>query len=185
MRTKYVQIDRGEGFKNTYTTLKVAEDGIRRGTIQSYSHVTLKQIKERHLHHYREEDYFRHVAENAFVDQYNGKRFKATVVSWSGCEGLVKIHCTDLMLQTIYACNIQGKKTWYPETACVYYTEGQNVDVELVVFSGFKLFVNGLTPGHFDKQRWESLDQSRLAFKCDENGKAINGLFGGKERLGV
>ena len=98
-------------------------------------------------------------------------------MSWSGSEGLVKIHGTDLMLQTIYACNINGKKTWYPKTACVYYTEGQEVDVELKVFSNFKLFVNGLTPGHFDSERWNSLDQSRLAFKCDENGKAINGLF--------
>lgn len=178
MRTKYVLIERGEGFKNTYTTLRVAEDAIQRGTVKSYQPVTLRQIKELGANQYREEDYFRHVAEDDYIRAYNGKRFKATVVSWSGCEGLVKIHGTDLMLQTIYACNIQGKKTWYPETACVYYTEGQEVDVELSVFSGFKLFVNGLTPGYFDEAKWNALDKSRLAFKCDEDGKAVNGLFG-------
>jgi hypothetical protein len=178
MRTKYVQIERGEGFKNTYTTLKVAEDAKRRGTVESYSPVTLKQIKEWRLNHYREEDYFRHLAEDEYIRQYNGKRFKATVVCWNGCDGLVKIHGTDLMLQTLYACNIKGTKTWYPETACVYYNEGQEIDVELSVFSGFKLFVNGVTPGHFDEEKWNRLDKSRLAFKCDENGKALNDLFG-------
>lgn len=57
MRTKYVQIERGEGFKNTYATLRVAEDGMQRGTIQSFKPATLKQIKELRLHLYSEEDY--------------------------------------------------------------------------------------------------------------------------------
>jgi len=176
-KTKYVLIERGEGFKNTYTTERVALDAMYRGTVQSYKPITLKQIKELRANEYREADYFRHMAENEFVKLYSGKRFMATVVSWSGSEGLVKIHNTDLMLQTIYACNIEGKKTWYPETACVYYTEGQLIEVELSVFSNFQLFVNGLTPGHFDSEKWDRLDKSKLAFKCDENGKAINGLF--------
>ncbi len=179
MRTKYVQIERAEGFKNTYTTLKVAEHGLKHGTIQAYSPVTLKQIKERRLHHYREQDYFRHIEENEFRDQYDNKEFKATVVYWSGTEGLVKIHGTDLMLQTIYACNIKGAKTWYPETACVYYTEGQEIDVKLSIMSGFALFIIGLTQGHFDAEHWNRLDHSKLAFRCDESGKALNGLFGG------
>jgi hypothetical protein len=177
MRTKYVLIERGEGFKNTYTTLRVAEDAIKRGRVQSYRPVSLKEIKELRANEYREEHYFRHIAEDDFVTQYNGKEFKATVVVWSGTEGLVKIHGADLMLQTIYACNIAGKRTWYPETACVSYAEGQEVHVRLEVFSGFKLFVIGITPGIFDEARWNSFDKDRLAFKCDENGKAINGFF--------
>lgn len=182
MRTKYVLIERGEGFKNTYTTLKVAKDAMKRGTVQSYKAITRTEIKKLRANRYREEDYFRHQAEAAFVTAYNDKKFKATIVSWSGSEGLIKIHDTDLMLQIIYACNINGKKTWYPETACVYYNEGQEVDVSLSVFSGFTLFVNGLTPGHFDAKKWNSLPQDYLAFKCDENGTAINGLFQAKAK---
>lgn len=181
-RTKYVLIERGEGFKNTYTTEKAALDAMRRGLVQSYKPVTLKQIKQLGANEYREADYFRHMASDDFIKEYDGKKFKATVVSWSGSEGLVEIHGTDLMFQTVYACNIAGKKTWYPETACVYYKVGETVDVEFEAFGDFKLFVCGLTPGHFDAERWDSLDKSRLAFKCDENGNAINGLFATKEK---
>jgi len=179
MRTKYVQIERGEGFKNTYTTLKVAEDGIQRGTIQSYQPVTLKQIKELRLHHYYEEDYFRHIAENEFVAKYDGKRFQAKVIDGGPqCQMLVSIiGAEELHLQRIYACNINGKKTWYPETACVYYETGQIVDVELKVFTGFQLFVNGLTPGHLDEAHWNRIKDQSLAFRCDEAGNAITGLF--------
>lgn len=177
MRTKYVKIERGEGFKNTYTTLRVAEHALVAGTIQSYAPVTLKQVKAERLNEYREVDYFRHIAEDAFVNQYNGKSFKATVISWSGSEGLVKIHDTDLMLQTLYACNIKGAKTWYPETACVSYAKGQVIDVTLKVYSGGALFVCGDTQGTLDQQRWDRIKDTGLAFRCDEKGKALNGLF--------
>lgn len=179
MRTKYVQIERGEGFKNTYTTRKVAEDGMRRGTIQSFSPITLAQIKERGLHHYREEDYFRHIAEEEFRLKYDGKRFQAKVIDGGNqCEMLVSIlGAEELHLRKIYACNIQGKKTWDPETACVYYNTGDIVEVELKVFHGFQLFVNGLTPGHLDTAQWERIKDKPLAFRCDENGNAITGLF--------
>lgn len=73
----------------------------------------------------------------------------------------------------VYACNIPGKKTWYPETACVFYVEGQIIDFEMNDH-----FVVPVTPGIFDEEKWNSLDHDRLAFKCDENGKATNGLFG-------
>lgn len=73
----------------------------------------------------------------------------------------------------IYACNIKGKRTWYESTACVYYAEGEIVNIE-VDENGFLI---GHTPGIFDSEKWNKLDQSRLAFKCDEQGKAINGLF--------
>lgn len=179
MRTKFVRIERGEGFKNTYTTLKVAEDGMQRGTIQSYSPISLKQIKEGRLHYYREEDYFRNIAEDEFTAKYNGKKFKAKVIDGGArCEMLVSIiGAEELHLQRIYACNISGKKTWYPETACVYYETGQIVDVELKVFSGFQVFVNGLTPGHLDEAHWNRIKDQSLAFRCDTDGNAITGLF--------
>lgn len=181
MKTKYVRIERGPEYRNReYTTVRVALDMIKTGEASSYTPITLKTIKAERLFEYREADYFRHKAEDAFIKEFNGKQFKATVISWSGTEGLVKIHGTDLMLQTIYACNIAGKRTWYPETACVSYTEGQQIDVRLDVFAGGKLFVVGLTQGTFDADQWARLDQDKLAFKCNEQGEAINGLFGQK-----
>jgi hypothetical protein len=73
----------------------------------------------------------------------------------------------------IYACNIPGKKTWYPETACMYFNEGQEIEV----IQDANGFIIPQTPGIFDESKWNGLDQSRLAFKCDENGKATTGLF--------
>jgi hypothetical protein len=181
-RTKYVLIERREGFKNTYTTEKAALDAMQRGLVQSYKPVTLEQIKQLGANEYREADYFRHVQSDDFIKEYNGRKCRADIVAWNGTEGLVKLLGCDLGLQTIRACNIAGKKTWDPETACVYYKVGETVDVELKAFGDFKLFVCGLTPGHFDAERWDSLDKSKLAFKCDENGKAINGLFATKEK---
>lgn len=54
MKTKFVLIERGEGFKNTYTTERVAIDALKRGSIQSYRPVTLKEIKSLRANEYRE-----------------------------------------------------------------------------------------------------------------------------------
>lgn len=183
MRTKYVLIERGKGFKNTYTTVRVAEDAIKRGLVQSYAPVTLKQIRELRANEYREADYFRHVAEDDFIKAHDGRRCKATIISGGrgSTEMLTKVEGLD-WLQPIYACNIQGKRTWYPETACVYYETGQIVDVELKVFAGGKLFVNGLTPGHLDVEHWDRIKDQNLAFRCDEEGNAVTGLFATEKR---
>ena len=180
MKTKYVLIDRGDGYKRTAVTKRVAEDMIQRGTAKSYEPVTQAKIKAERMHIYTEADYFRHIAEDEFHTAYHNKQFKATVVSWDGTEGFINIHGIDdsiIAFRKIYACNIKGKKTWYPETACVYYNEGQEIDVELHVTHGFEIIVVGLTQGFFDEAKWNSLDKDRLAFKCDEQGNAINGLF--------
>lgn len=76
----------------------------------------------------------------------------------------------------IYACNIKGKKTWYPETACVYYEPGQKITVD-VKWDSHATFVIGITKGILDKDRWDSMDQNKLAFKCNAKGEATNGLF--------
>lgn len=177
MRTKYVLIERGEGFKNTYTTKRVAEHALQAGTVQSYRPVTLAEIKKLNAYEYREEHYFRHVEENEFRKAHDGRRCKATIVSGGPrSEMLAKVEGLP-WLQPIYACNIEGKKTWYPETACVYYETGQVVDVELKVFSGFQLFVCGLTPGILDEEHWNRIKNQDLAFRCNEKGEAVTGLF--------
>ncbi len=78
----------------------------------------------------------------------------------------------------IAACNIPGKKTWFPHTACVYYERGQTVEFELV--EGCADLVRCLTPGHFDRAKWDALDHKRLAFRCDASGQATTGLFASK-----
>jgi hypothetical protein len=97
------------------------------------------------------------------------------VVSWfDKIEGMIK---TDLGLFSVYACNIVGAKTWYPETACMYLVEGETVEFDLSDMGEF------LTPSkvrgsvYFDSAKWNSLDQSKLAFKCNDQGEALNGLF--------
>jgi hypothetical protein len=86
-------------------------------------------------------------------------------------EGMVKDSAGHTAM--FYACNIPGKKTWFPETACMYFNEDQEIEV----IQDENGFILPQTPGIFDEAKWNSLDQSRLAFKCDENGKAITGLF--------
>jgi hypothetical protein len=179
MKTKFVLVDRGSEHKNTAVTVRVAEDMIACGLIKKYKPVTLAQIKRDRIHIYQEAHYFQHKAHDALHAQYHDKEFTAEVLwfSRSSGKGSVRIVETKDMLP-LYACNISGKKTWFPETACVYYEPKQIIKVKCSVFAGGEVFVNGLTPGIFDADRWNSLDKSRLAFKCDKNGKAINGLFG-------
>lgn len=76
----------------------------------------------------------------------------------------------------VYSCNIKGAKTWYPNTACMYLIKGETITLNLVDM-GNHLTCRVTSGGHFDEAKWNSLDQSKLAFKCDENGKALNGLF--------
>lgn len=91
-------------------------------------------------------------------------------------EGSIHIPALDIYTR-VYACNLKGKKTWYSETACVYLEKDQTVKIERLgrIDAGLTPIINeGVI---FDEEKWISLDQSKLAFRCDENGKAINGLF--------
>jgi hypothetical protein len=91
-------------------------------------------------------------------------------------EGMVAVDSLGTTF-SVYACNLKGKKTWYAETACVYLNKGDTVKIDKLaeVSDGLTALVSEGV--HFDAEKWASLDQSRLAFKCDENGNAINGLF--------
>lgn len=118
---------------------------------------------------------------NEFADYVKNKTFKAKV-RWfdkSSGEGTVTILDDNINYSyPIYACNIKGKKTWYANTACVYYTKDQIIDITVSTHGyGSPVFICGETQGHFDQEAWDSLDQDRLAFKCNEDGEATNGLF--------
>lgn len=93
-------------------------------------------------------------------------------------DGAVELMDQDTTLP-IYACNIKGKRTWYPETACVYYDKGQVIDV-IVKFDEYACFVIGETQGTLDTEKWARLDQDSLAFRCNDDGEAITGLFKGE-----
>lgn len=128
------------------------------------------------MHIYAEQDYFKHKAFAEFKARVEGKILKG-VVSWfnrTSGEGYIRVEGEGLW--PIYACNIKGKKTWYPETACVYLNEGDEVEVEIQPFLSGSLLVCH-TPGIVDEDKWNRLDQSTLAFKCNDKGEAINGLF--------
>jgi len=178
MRTKYVRILRNGECEKSYTSLKAAEHMVAADKAISYASVTLKQIKEEQLYHYREDDYFQQVAIEAFHKEYNGKRFKAKVVNGGArTKMLVKIlGADDLGLRTIYACNIKGAKTWYPETACTYYETDQEIEVELKVFSNFSLLIIGLTPGLLDEAHWNRIKTHHSSSEASlETGKANTG----------
>lgn len=179
MRTKYVTIERGPEFNRTAVTLEVAKDIEKRGLGTIGTPITLKRIKDDRIHIYRDQDYFCHMAERDYEDAFEtGTVFNATVLSFdlSRGQGLIRVDdgSDGGSITSIYACNLPGRKTWYPETACTYYEVGTEVQVTFE----FKLAVSH-TPAIIDEAKWTSLDQSKLAFKCDADGQAINGLFGG------
>jgi hypothetical protein len=118
-------------------------------------------------------------AYEAFSDRFRGRVFKAQVVWFDRVSGEAWVRGlgddSDVSMP-LYACNIPGKRTWYPETACVYFERDATIDVEIHPSLGCSLLV-AHTPGIQDDAKWNGLDQSKLAFRCDESGNAINGLF--------
>lgn len=88
------------------------------------------------------------------------------------------IYCTEIdSYFRVYACNLAGKRTWYAETACVYLDEGQEVTIDKLARVD-----TGLTPiisqgVKFDAEKWDTLKDKDLAFRCDDSGNVISGLF--------
>ena len=75
----------------------------------------------------------------------------------------------------IYACNIPGKKTLFPHTACVYYNAGDVIDVEWI--DTCNLWISH-TRGIFDHELWNSIpNKENLSFTVADDGKLISGLF--------
>jgi hypothetical protein len=105
------------------------------------------------------------------------KGVQGEVVYFNTRSGEGMLRCSALNAEFfVYACNVLGRKTWYPETACVNLIEGSVVTFDLADM-GTHMTPTNVTGGVVDAEKWASLDQSKLAFKCDEQGKAVNGLF--------
>jgi hypothetical protein len=114
----------------------------------------------------------------ALQDRFDGKVFKAEVLWFDKLSGEGMVRGLDGEgTFALYACNIKGKRTWYETTACVYHEAGQVIDLEVMVFYSSNALAVSHTQGTFDANKWNSLDQSKLAFKCNEDGQAVNGLF--------
>lgn len=109
--------------------------------------------------------------------KYHGKTFTATVRWFDNMSGQGMVEIDEDLSLPIYACNIRGKKTWFPETACVYYKAKQIVEIEIDVHAYSAVFAKGITPGHFDSEGWDRIKNQDLAFRCNDAGEAINGLF--------
>lgn len=174
-RTKYTLIIRPE-YHPTAVSAKVLADMVARGIdITSQQPITMTAIKRDRVHIYLDEDYARHVYIDELREAYHGKTFTAIVIWFNQSSGAGMVRIGDDSF-TLYACNIEGRKTWYPETASVYYEAGQEIDVRLEVI-GSTIFVDGLTPGHHDHEKWDRIKELNLAFRRDDTGKATNGLF--------
>lgn len=187
-RTKYVVIERTAEYNqiamSPATALDLDNTPFSGTVVGVPKPITLTQIRRDGIRIYTDEEHTQyqkdcaeHEAWSAFRDKYHGKVFKATVRWFDSArgEGVVRID-EDLSLQ-IYACNIKGRKTWYSETACVYYKEGQIVDIKVDCHSHRTIFAIGKTQGYFDTEAWDRIKDQNLAFRCDEEGNATNGLF--------
>lgn len=134
--------------------------------------LTKKQILENEVHYQ-----LKLVAFENFRAKYHKKTFSATVRWFDNMRGEGMVRIDDKLSLPIYACNIAGRKTWFAETACVFYKAGQEVQIEIDVHSYSTVFAKGITPGHFDSEGWDRIKDQNLAFRCDEQGNATNGLF--------
>lgn len=114
-------------------------------------------------------------AKDYLISKYKNTQLEAKVSWFSYDTGYVKIESLDLLLP-VYACNIKGAKTWYEQTACTFLKKDETVLVQLIDLGHMSVKVVGGSI-HFDQAKWDSLDQAKLAFKCNENGKATSGLF--------
>lgn len=163
--------------KSTAVSETVLNDMKTRGTKRLNERlITKDEIKKGKIHIYKDSDYFEHIRWNDFKAFHHGKTFTAVVNWFDNTRGLGVVTLNNGTDSVIYACNIKGKKTWYPETACVYYTKGQTVDVEIECI-GHKSFAKGLTEGTLDVEGWDRIKDKDLAFRCNKVGEAVTGLF--------
>lgn len=183
-RTKYTLIERTDCHP-TAVPSHLLQDMKDSGDYDMVSSrpITLQEIKRLGVRVITEEMWKRDMEHRARLEafeayraRYHGVVTDAEVLSWDHLRGEGLLRLADGSARTIYACNIPGRKTWYPETACVFYEEGETVQVKLDIHVG-QTFVLGVTPGHIDNEKWDSLDHSKLAFRCNEQGEAVTGLL--------
>lgn len=175
-KTEFVLIERGEGYGTTAVTWEVFDDMVAAGDIiVSHRPVTKAEIKKGRIHIYYAEHYFKHKAYAEFEKKFKGKVFKAKVTWFRGDGGYVE-GLNGEGKWWLWACNISGKKTWFPETACVYHEVGTIIDAEVIPSFGNSLLVCH-TPGTLDTEKWNKIKDQGLPFQCDDDGKAITGIF--------
>lgn len=119
---------------------------------------------------------FKDAYKNYLMTPERSKGLTGTVLWFDEGRGEGELRCDKSGHRfSVYACNMIGRKTWYAETACMYVKRDEKVTFDLAMLEYPTAMV---TAGmHFDEQKWNSLDQSKLAFKCNEDGEAVNGLF--------
>ncbi len=154
-------------------------------TIEDPQPVTMSRIRKERIRVYSDEEHKQYIQDCAeqdawdtFRNKYHDKTFKATVRWFDNTSGEGAVTIDEDLTLTIYACNIKGRKTWYPHTACIYYSPGQIVDIKVDCHSRRTLFAIGETEGTFDSEGWDRIKDKNLAFRCDSDGSAITGLLG-------
>lgn len=180
-RTRFTLIDRGP----KYTALAVETsilgelpDTIYGQPILSQRPITMEEIRKQRIRIYTAEEHAdnkrRGQERAAELEWRSGVR--TGVVRWfdrvSG-EGMALVNGR---LLPIYACNIPGRKTWYPTTACMYYEPGTVIECKIHGGIMSPLLVS-MTPGILDEEKWDQLKHQNLAFRCNEAGEAVTGLF--------
>lgn len=181
-RTKYTLIERPE-YNATAVPTSLLQDIIDSGeNVTASRPVSLAEIKRENYRVMTEEQWrwdmeqrARLEAFEAYRTRYHGVVTKALVLSWDFLrgEGLVRLESGEA--REIYACNLPGRKTWFPETACAFYEPGETVEVKLDIHLT-KTFVLGVTQAYIDNEKWDSIKDKNLSFRCDDDGKAITGL---------
>lgn len=115
-------------------------------------------------------------AYEAYRARYHGVVTDAEVLSWDHSRGEGLVRLADGSARDIYACNLPGRKTLYPETACVFYMPGETVQVKLDIHYT-RTFVLGVSQAYIDNEKWDRIKDQPLAFRCDDEGRAVTGLF--------
>lgn len=183
MRTKYMLVER-EGYRPTAVDKEALDCIVSNpdihGAVVSTRPVTLKEIKQDKILILEADFLQNQVDKIRFHKKWHGKVVTAKVAWFDKGRGLGMLEVPGEFSIEIYACNIEGKKTWYPETACVYYEKGQEVSVKLDFPAFSRRFAIGLTPGYLDEEGWNRIKDQDLAFRCNEKGEAITGLFSNK-----
>jgi hypothetical protein len=175
-RTQFVLIERPEHHPTAVSHAVLADMRRRGEVITAERPVSKAEIKRDRIHVYADDWYFKYMAQQDFRDNYHGREFDARVCWFNVLQGCGMVDVDGHRL-AIYACNIDGRKTWYPETACTFYMEGETVRVRIETSFGGRVDVIGITPGYIDNVKWDSIKDTDLAFRCDDQGNAVTGLF--------
>lgn len=161
MKTKYILIER-KGFHPTAVEPKTLALMKEHGkAVLSERPITQKEMKTERIHVYSHAAYMAHWAAEEFYNKFNGKVFKAQVISFDRSRGIALLDGLDTAgVLHLYACNIPGKKTWFPETACVYHDKGEVIEVELIFADAFSTpILVSHTPGIVDEVKWNEIKE--------------------------